>query len=118
VPEVSDEALICLTEQPWPGNARQLRHEVERAFVFAENGRITTDILTRYSDARGPVPDPARPRTMSGARPATLKEAVGLAEADLVRETMDRLKGNKKRVAQELGISRTYLYKILGEAAG
>jgi DNA-binding NtrC family response regulator len=29
---------------------------------------------------------------------------------------MERCKGNKKRVARELGISRTYLYKILGEA--
>jgi AraC-like DNA-binding protein len=27
-------------------------------------------------------------------------------------------RGNKKRVAQELGISRSYLYKILGEVEG
>jgi PAS domain S-box-containing protein len=118
LPEVTDEALNYLTEHPWPGNARQLRHEVERAFVFAENGRITTDILTRYSDARVSLPDLMTPRAPARSGPTTLKEAVDRTEAELVREAMERFKGNKKRVAQELGISRTYLYKILGEAAG
>ncbi|WP_292579710.1 helix-turn-helix domain-containing protein [Mesorhizobium sp.] len=32
-----------------------------------------------------------------------------------MREAMQVYGGNKKRVADELGISRSYLYKVLGD---
>jgi len=35
----------------------------------------------------------------------------------LVRKALERHNGNKKRVAQELGISRSYLYKVLNTIA-
>jgi len=43
-----------------------------------------------------------------------LKEAVERVESELVRDAMARHRGNKKRVAKDLGISRSYLYKKLG----
>jgi DNA-binding NtrC family response regulator len=36
-------------------------------------------------------------------------------EGDLIREAMVKFGGNKQRVAAELGISRSYLYKRLAE---
>jgi transcriptional regulator with PAS, ATPase and Fis domain len=120
VPELTSDALSYLTEQGWPGNVRQLRHEVERAFVFAENGQISADILERYGEgSRAPggavsgAPLPAK----SSREPTTMQEAVAQIETEVVREAMVRHKGNKKRVASELGISRSYLYKVL-EARG
>jgi len=120
VPELTPDALSYLTEQAWPGNVRQLRHEVERAFVFAEDGRITADILERYGEgSRAPggaisgVPLPAK----AGREATTMQEAVSQLETEVVREAMLKHKGNKKRVASELGISRSYLYKVL-EARG
>jgi PAS domain S-box-containing protein len=117
-PEVSDSALSYLMEQPWPGNVRQLRHMVERALVFAENNLITAETFMRHGDLRPPGEGIGEPLRANALRePKTLKMTVGRLETDLVREALVRFKGNKKRVAQELGISRSYLYKLLGESA-
>jgi DNA-binding NtrC family response regulator len=50
-PELTDDALTYLMEQRWPGNVRQLRHEIERGFIFAEDGRITASVLAQRGDA-------------------------------------------------------------------
>jgi transcriptional regulator with PAS, ATPase and Fis domain len=119
-PEVTDSALSYLMEQPWPGNVRQLRHMVERAFVFAENSLISAETFMRHGDMRIPTAGAMigeLPRSATLPEAKTLRVTVGRLEADLVREALVRYKGNKKRVAQELGISRSYLYKLLGETA-
>jgi len=109
-PEVSECALTYLMEQSWPGNVRQLRHEVERAIVFAEDGKITAASFGPPSDEPVRAPRPAN----SGAR---LRDHLEQIEADLVIKALERHNGNKKRVAQELGISRSYLYKVLSTIA-
>ncbi|WP_298960056.1 sigma 54-interacting transcriptional regulator [uncultured Methylobacterium sp.] len=114
-PEVADSAIDYWMEQSWPGNARQLRHEVERAFVFAEDDRITADTLGHGGRFR---PDAAAPPHPARAAGATIRDVTASAELALVRDAMRRLKGNKKRVAEELGISRSYLYKLLAGDAG
>jgi transcriptional regulator with PAS, ATPase and Fis domain len=114
MPELTDDALSYLMEQRWPGNVRQLRHEVERAFVFAEEGRITADTLAQRGDAWNPSPAAAAPPTAPASRePMTMQKAVAQLEKDVLNEAMSRHKGNKTRVAMELGISRSHLYKML-----
>ncbi len=116
-PELMPDALALLMEQAWPGNVRQLRHEIERIFVFCEGGRITADDI-RSGDA-GPGLAPAEsemPARRSHNGMQTLREAVERTEEDAIRQAMERFGGNKKRVAEELGISRSYLYKKLGLA--
>ena len=105
-------------EQHWPGNVRQLRHEVERAFVFAEDGRISADVLAQRGDVWNlPIAGPAQPATLPAREPMTMQEAVSQLERDVVTQAMARHKGNKKRVALELGISRSYLYKIASRSS-
>ncbi|AMS45277.1 sigma-54 interaction domain-containing protein [Aminobacter aminovorans] len=113
-PRISAGALAYLMELPWPGNVRQLRHEVERAFVFADDGIITPETFIRHGDLRfaGPSVALKKPLSLEGGR---LKDIVERTEIEVVREAMQRYGGNKKRVAEELGISRSYLYKLLGE---
>lgn len=114
-PEVSESALAYLMEQTWPGNVRQLRHEVERAFVFAENNRISAETFALQPNDPIVLPPVAdAPRDLPATR-GTLREQLGRLEIELAREALRRHHGNKKRVAQELGISRSYLYKILEE---
>jgi PAS domain S-box-containing protein len=128
VPRFETDALSYLMEQRWPGNIRQLRHEVERAFVFAEDGMITADILARYGDdwdqrsteERETVAPPTSQTLddisgdLHNHGPTTMQDAIAKLETHVVRQSMTRHKGNKKRVAAELGISRSYLYKVLG----
>lgn len=115
VPSVDEDALAYLMDQSWPGNVRQLRHEVERALVFAENGRITVETFATHGELRAPEAASILRPAVAAAKAQSLKETVEQVELEMVRTALDRYRGNKKRVAQELGISRSYLYKILGE---
>ena len=119
VPEVDINLPDYLMSRSWPGNIRQLRHEIERAFVFIENGRLCAD---DFDQNGGPTPF----RTsvaVAAVKPApsgqgTLKDAIDALENDLIADAMVRYKGNKKRVASQLGVSRSYLYKKLGASLG
>ena len=111
-PAIEADAMAYLMEQSWPGNVRQLRHEIERAFVFCESHCVTAaDFgvrdITPAIPRRPPAPE----------RPETLKDAIDQLEATLIQEAMRSFSGNKKRVAAKLGISRSYLYKKLGLSA-
>lgn len=106
-PEVTECAHAYLMEQSWPGNVRQLRHEVERAVIFAEGNKITAE---SFGGNARELSKPRRP--LGGA--TSLRDQLGHLESELVLNALKRHHGNKKRVAQELGISRSYLYKVLG----
>jgi transcriptional regulator with PAS, ATPase and Fis domain len=96
-----------LREQPWPGNVRQLLHEVERAAIFSDGPEITVASF-RASGGEG--------GTAEGERRRGMHRALGEVELAMIREAIARHGGNKKRAAASLGISRSYLYKRLGSA--
>lgn len=120
VPEVDAEVYTHLQDQPWPGNVRQLRHEVERAFVLSNGDRLRVIDFSRSSaGARTERPTvlAARPVGEEAGSVGRLKETLDQVEDELIHSAMLQFKGNKKRVAEHLGISRSYLYKKL-DAAG
>ncbi len=115
VPEVDSDVFDYLADRPWPGNVRELRHAVERAFVFSEEGRLR---LSNFSDSAGQrksEPPIAANADSGNASVGTLRAAVDRYERDLMIEAMARFNGNKKKVAEHLGVSRGYLYKKLAE---
>lgn len=101
--EVAPEVFPLLSARPWPGNLRQLKHSVERAAIFAQGPGLTA---ASFDDA-GPGNTPA-------ATVEPLQTALDRVEADLIRAALDQNGGNKKKAAEQLGISRSYLYKKLG----
>jgi DNA-binding NtrC family response regulator len=114
IPEVDREVFEYLMERSWPGNIRELRHVVERAFVFCENGRLrVSNFGAGNSQAAPHVPE--GPDTDATIRQGSLKEKLDQVERDMMAEALLRFKGNKKKAAEFLGVSRTYLYKRLGE---
>jgi PAS domain S-box-containing protein len=117
---IAPDVIDYLQSKPWPGNIRQLQHEIERAAIFSDSPTIT---LASFGYAVGGTP--AAPGTANaGFGPLEaqrekvtrdVRAAKERAESELIIEAMERLKGNKKRVAEELGVSRSYLYKRLSE---
>lgn len=117
VPHMDRRVSEHLQAMSWPGNVRQLKNEVERAGIFCRGDQLTPD------DFAEPIAGPAtqvierepQPTARARTAPQSLKSATADIERDHIRETLDRLNGNKKKTAEALGISRSHLYKRLKE---
>lgn len=110
---VEARVYAYLKELPWPGNVRQLLHEVEKAAIFCDGPEITLDnfrLMSQEVVERPALAAVAAPRTTASGK---IQDAIDEMEKTMIREAMIRHKGNKKKVAEELGISRAYLYKKL-----
>ena len=122
--KLSDEAVVFLQSQRWPGNVRQLMHTVERAAIFGDTEVIgPADFgIIDAEPADGLFPAPVAAEEPTGSQTETpavdsmrVSSAVGQVEEQMIRQAMTKFHGNKKRVATELGISRSYLYKRLAQ---
>ena len=114
-PSIDKDALTALMERPWPGNIRQLQHEIERAFAFCDGTTIMVHDLT---EAKTEQQIGAQLTTFDAVPPTTnegLRTMLDKVETKGIREALARHKGNKKRAAESLGISRSYLYRKLSE---
>jgi two-component system, NtrC family, response regulator HydG len=100
--ELSDKARERIKAHSWPGNVRELKNEVQRAFIMSE---VTLDL-----DNLTPEPRPTTaPRSDAQQQPevgTTLDEA----ERQLILATLEHCGGDKKQVAEVLGISLKTLY--------
>lgn len=111
VPDLDLDVASFLMEQKWPGNVRQLRHMVERAFVFADHGKLTQAHFSREPQQAAALPEAA---VRQPAGPKTLQESLEGLETQLINDALIRFQGNKKKAAEYLGVSRSFLYKKLG----
>ncbi len=113
VPRIDGGVARYLADQAWPGNLRQLRHRIEEALVFSPPELLTLDAFTRNDAARAEAAAVLQFTAMGaqpGAAPASrLKDH----ERAAARRVLEECGGNKKRAAEQLGISRSYLYKLL-----
>ena len=99
----------------WRVKPDQLLHEVERAVIFAEGDTLSRsdfrfDPLARRTEAVALQPAVPSPAPLP---PSRVHDSTQLVAQKMVREALARFDGNKRRVAQELGISRSYLYRLL-----
>ncbi|XAH22050.1 sigma 54-interacting transcriptional regulator [Xylophilus sp. GW821-FHT01B05] len=121
--KLSDEACVFLQSQRWPGNVRQLMHTVERAAIFCESevvmpadfGIIDGDPIEAFQILPSEGSDAPVSVAGTAGEPMRVSNAVEQVEEQMIRQAMVKLQGNKKRVAAELGISRSYLYKRLAQ---
>jgi two-component system response regulator AtoC len=98
--------LARLLQHNWPGNVRELASVLETALLEAVNGIIRPDDLALPTEAEAPL----------SMQPTTQAETLDLDGViqHHVQYVLDLNRGNKLRAARQLGISRSTLYRILG----
>ncbi|RZT94873.1 transcriptional regulator with PAS, ATPase and Fis domain [Advenella incenata] len=112
VRSITPEALTLLKNLKWPGNVRQLHHEIQRAIIFANHHELSLgNFAELYEESRTPHGN----NLEEISNITSMKDTVGDVESKLIREAIIRFDGNKRRAAEALGISRSYLYKRLAE---
>jgi PAS domain S-box-containing protein len=114
---ITGAALSFLQSREWPGNIRQLQHAIERAAIFCDGASLSVENFGSLESADlllgGGETRIAQPPVANASR--HMRDARERVESELIVAAMKRTGGNKKRVAEELGISRSYLYKRLNE---
>ena len=92
----SDAAVSALRRYAWPGNVRELSHVVERAVLMTDQQVIgPADLMLE------------RPSSSTDTAPVTLDDV----EVAAIRAALARHDGNVVAAADELGVSRSALYR-------
>jgi len=101
---LESEALEKIEAYAWPGNVRQLRHAIERAYILSED-RIGADALVLDD----------QPAVSTNPAEVTLPLGETLADAErlLILSNLEHFDGDKKATAAALGISLKTLYNRL-----
>jgi two-component system response regulator AtoC len=105
--------LARLLQHNWPGNVRELAAVLETALLEATNGVI------RAGDLALPTGHETQTEMQAAMQAVMQAENLSLDTVILrhVRCVLDLNRGNKLRAARQLGISRSTLYRILGNEA-
>ena len=137
---LSDGARAVLESLEWEGNIRQLRNFCERLSAVHPGGEVSADFvrsnyLSSYSyaltdesredagslqsdagrdgDADASGEHSAGGASTAGKRARERNGNKAIISAEVIRELSERYNGNRTRIAQELHISRTTLWKYL-----
>lgn len=105
--QIDTEGLSILESYTWPGNIRELKHAIQRAYIRTEAGshilQVPKNISSPYSNSS--VQNPS-----DGLQAGRRLDEV---EKDLILLTLDRFNGDKSKTAKVLGVSTKTIYNRL-----
>jgi DNA-binding NtrC family response regulator len=103
------EAIDRLQTHSWPGNIRELRNAIHRALLLKKGPLIDVDDLSfdQEVNTETGITVPELPRGMS------LEQMLEKLERQIVETALRRYHNNRERVARELGVARSTLFKRL-----
>ena len=105
------QAADQLFSYHWPGNLRELSKVVQAAVALTTSDVITSDSLLLQLDGATPAAAVAVPVAATTGDSSLLKDAIHAH----IRGVLDRVQGNKRRAARELGVARATLERKLEE---
>ena len=97
--KISSEALKKLNQHSWPGNVRELQHAIERAVIMCDSTTLEEDDFILSS---------------TGKKKEELElESYDLEtiEKNVIRKVLKQNQGNVTKAAEQLGLTRTSLYR-------
>ncbi|HEX6715726.1 MAG TPA: sigma-54 dependent transcriptional regulator [Pyrinomonadaceae bacterium] len=105
-PELDPGLVEVLMEYHWPGNVRELENLIERLVVLSNSSTLGLEF----------VPEKML-RVLPGTSPGDESTLEGAVEAVKRRMIVSALQseGNKVAAAKKLGISRSYLHRLINE---
>ena len=101
---LSTDAQAMLRNHDWPGNLRELRHEMQRATVLGQDSLTLTEQDLSFSTK-------SRTSAPLASASASLQERVEALERDMITDALRQHDHNRTHAARALGVSRQGLLK-------
>ncbi|NLV17664.1 MAG: sigma 54-interacting transcriptional regulator [Syntrophomonadaceae bacterium] len=105
ITQVDEKVLDILSNYDWPGNVRELSNVIERAINMSTEETLTADDISL--DLKCNLDDQAHVWRKRLPKDPEMQEQI-------IRSILHKNNYNKTRAAQELGISRSSLYRKMG----
>jgi len=109
VSSFSEEVLACFRRYSWPGNIRELRNVIERSIA------LSRDETVQLSDLPKPMreAEPMESNEVSVLAEISREEALDNADQRYLTALLKKHKGNISQAAQQAGLSRQGMHKLL-----
>src|SRR5262249_8713176 len=113
---LSSEAMLVFESYDWPGNVRQLKNEIERIVAFAEEGdviekyHLSPEIIQATANLKLNDKQIKLSSDFSSKPGLTLEQILAATEREVIVKAIKLCRGNIRRTAALLGVSRKGLY--------
>lgn len=99
-------ALEVLSAYSWPGNVRQLKNEAERLAILMGDGEAVgagqiSEVIQQAALLKG------------GGSDSKMKDSLDAIQRKMIMDALEKYKWNKTRAAEDLGITRRGLLKMI-----
>jgi two-component system response regulator AtoC len=125
---ISQQVQQVLLDYSWPGNIRELQNAIKHALAMAPRATLTIEDLPvqilnglrpdagnwapqKGREEPGLTASPRRKKAIGEGTLSSLSQKFVESEKDLILAALSRNQGNRTRTAQDLGISRTTLWR-------
>jgi transcriptional regulator with PAS, ATPase and Fis domain len=104
----TDGARELIYSNPWHGNAQQLKNFCEKIIILAQRKVLNEDFVNEHLEYFSSASEEYKHDNRTEDRKVVVYES---PEAAMILELLDKHNGNRGKVAEELNISKTTLWR-------